>query len=84
MISHRRRLENLEAAIDPARFGRPFCVWGTTNDTGGTRLKTDREITTEFKAARASAAMTDLDFAIVVRWRMEIDGSTTNGAKLNG
>jgi hypothetical protein len=68
--SHRRRLENLEAAVDPARLGRPFCVWGTTDDAGGTRLKTDREITAEFKAARASGAMTALDFPIVVSWRL--------------
>lgn len=70
MISHRRRLESLEAAINPARFGRPFCVWGTTNDAGVTRLKTDREITAEITGARASGAMTDLDFALVVQWRL--------------
>ncbi len=70
MMSHRKRLETLEAAIVPAKSARPFCVWGATNDAGGTRLKTDREITAEFRAARASGAMTDLDFAIVVRWRL--------------
>ena len=67
MISHRKRLENLEAVIAP-RQGRPFVIWGM-ND-GLTRLKTDREIEADIDAALAAGQMAPCDRPIVVGWRV--------------
>jgi hypothetical protein len=66
-ISHRKRLENLEALISPKQ-GRPFVVWGMDDEF--TRLKTDREITAEIDAALAAGRMAANDTALIVSWKL--------------
>jgi hypothetical protein len=66
MISHRKRLENLEAVIAP-RKGKPFIVWGMDDDF--MRLKTEQELDGEIADAIATGRMAANDEPIVVVWK---------------
>jgi hypothetical protein len=67
MISHRKRLENLEAVIAP-REGKSFVIWGMDDDF--TRLKTEQEIDAQIDAALASGRMAGNDRPVVVCWKL--------------
>jgi hypothetical protein len=67
MISHRKRLENLEAVIAP-REGKQFIIWGMDDDF--TRLKTEQEINAEINAALAAGRMAGNDRPVVVCWKL--------------